>query len=191
MPRPDFKPAHCCIYGAPGCGKSTLLVDVVLSDPRPAYWIDPLFEHAGRPGDVIERTDDVAVVDAVARRAWDRGNCQVVVDECELLWMDEPPPLSVRYLAHVGRHRNVRLILATQRPTCIPPKIAFSAAELYAFGVQIPADIEYFAKLGLDRDKMALTNGHDFWHRTRDLPIWHKHQAPLTSCHVATEDRTP
>jgi hypothetical protein len=188
MPRPDFKPTHVCIYGAPGTGKSTLLVDVVLSDARPAYWVDPLFEHAARPGDVLERTDDPARVDALARRAWARGDCQLVIDEAELIWLDDLPPRSVRFLAHVGRHANVRLVLATQRPTSIPPKIAFSAAELFAFGVNIPADQDYFQKLGLDRIQMSLTRGHEFWHYSRSLPIWHKHLAPLTPCRAAERD---
>jgi hypothetical protein len=112
---------------------------------------------------------------------------QLVVDECELIWMDDLPPRSVRFLAHVGRHRDVRLVLATQRPTSIPPKIAFSAAEIYTFGVSIPADLEYFRKLGLDPEKLSLTLGHDFWHKSRRLPIWHKHAAPLTACHAGTE----
>ena len=146
-----------------------------------------MFEHAPRPGDAIVRTDDPSEVDRLAREAWCVGNCQVVIDECELIWLDDPPPRSIRFLAHVGRHANVRLVLATQRPTSIPPKIAFSAAELYAFGVQIPADLDYFAKLGLDRDLMRLTTGHVFWHRTRSLPIWHRHPAPLTACAIEVE----
>lgn len=182
------KPNHAVYFGPPGSGKSTLLACDYAACPLPAYIVDPQGEHCARPGDVIERNplDPSQCAADMARAAYDRGNCQLVIDESDLCWFGQEPPFEVIFVARRGRHRNVLMRLATQRPVAIPRNISASACEISIFSTTDSRDMEYFAKLGLSPEKMRLTAPYMYWHYRRDLPRWHTHHAPLTLCDVRT-----
>lgn len=176
--------SHATYYGRPGSGKSTLLAADTLDCPLPAIWIDPLAEHSGRPRDRLIRPvgSMSETVKRCARDAWERGDCQLVIDEADMAWLGDTVPQEIIHIARYGRHKNITMRLLARRPPAIPPELAAMSHDLKTFRQTHPRDLQYFHSLGLDPDLLRNTPEHSYWHCGGGLDDWHLHDAPLTPC---------
>jgi ABC-type glutathione transport system ATPase component len=97
-----------------------------------------------RPG---EGEDDPASLDRLADWIFRRQNCTYYVDEIYDCCIDHYAPTALRRVLKQGRSRNIRCIIATQRPTWVPLDILSEAEHYFVFRLQLRDDRKRMAEI--------------------------------------------
>lgn len=111
------------------------------------------------------------LVNAWCAWAYRRGNAAVFVDEVDLACRGagRPPPALVGLLHH-GRARGMAPIVCCRRYCEIPPAVRSQCEDLYVFRTHEPADLSYFADLGLPADQLQGLPVGAFFHLRPSRP---------------------
>lgn len=146
------------VMGQTGSGKSSVLKALLLRSPKSVICVDPLWEHAPRPGDTIIRpsiADEHGDYNRAAALAWSRQNCRLIVDEIDRAQdPGQPPPYWISGIARWGRHRLVDLVVAARRPVEIHPTLRAQADVLVTFFQSDPLDLARLRQWGFPDERV-------------------------------------
>lgn len=157
------------IFGVRGCGKSETLKRLIKEKKRliiydrlheysngiifydfkmfKQFWANPKvyqsnFRLIYRPGgDIERRAEEIGQICKLANYCED---LTIAIEELNILFLAKRPPAEFNELVFGGRHANVEIIGAAQRPKGFPDLVS-QAKELYIFQTRHPDDVKYFS----------------------------------------------
>lgn len=172
------------LVGKTGSGKSTLSTalantwrHVVVIDSKGEYelekadyFTDPAKlakadTTAGAPCIIRFRApyDNAASYDAVCRWCYERENCTLIVDECYDLVAGGHDPQWLRRCLKLGRSKDIRTVVSTQRPSRIPLDILSEAEHFTMFRLTLEDDKKRMAGL-MGKEVLADPPEYHYWY---------------------------
>lgn len=106
--------------------------------------------------------DERRWADAVCRRIYWAGRCAAGLDEMPAGVTEARPLTWLDVLLKRGRELEITTYVASQRPRRIPMDVIAQAEHVFAFDLNVPADVAYMAELmpGYDHPR----TDHGFWY---------------------------
>lgn len=84
---------------------------------------------------------------------WNLGNIDLIVDEIDYFAKPVSCDDNLSKMATKGRHKNIRLFGATQRPTMVHPDLRSQANVLMTFRQEEAIDLKYFYSINPEKGK--------------------------------------
>ncbi|MEM3896174.1 MAG: ATP-binding protein [Archaeoglobaceae archaeon] len=157
------------ITGQQGYGKTTLAkflikkllengIDVVIIDPNDEYG-----EFEGEADRIVPEGGDFSRVYEALKKAWEKGNRALIVDEADIVFPIREQLSGVKYdIVHRGRHRNLLRIFVVRRLANLNKDVVSQAKKIISFYQFLPNDLKYL------KEFMG-----DYAELTKNLPKYH------------------